>query len=63
MNKSTTKAANKIKKWLITSKEAKTEKGVSSIGINVTRLLSIKSLCKGEKEITKQFAFFIAEKI
>lgn len=59
--KQQTAIANKIKKWIKTAKEAETE--TRYFGLSVTRLLSIKSLCEGNRNTAQYFALFIAQKI
>ncbi len=53
--------ANKIKKWLKTAEETKNE--TRYFGLPITRLTSIKSLCKNDESSAQQFALFIIEKV
>ena len=53
--------ANKIRKWIKTAKEAETQTEYSCLSI--TRLTSIKSLCKENRDSAEKFAFFIAQQI
>jgi hypothetical protein len=55
-----TAIANKIKKWLETAKELRTEK--TRLAIPITRLTSIKSLCEDEIAAQK-FALYIARRV
>lgn len=56
-----TAVANKIKKWLKTVKETETE--TRYFGLPITRLTSIKSLCKDDHKSAQQFALFITQKV
>ena len=53
--------ANKIKKWLKTAEETKTE--TRYFGLPITRLTSIKSLCKTDESSAQEFALFIIERV
>ncbi|MCT7983079.1 hypothetical protein NG796_07220 [Laspinema sp. A4] len=55
-----TKIANIIKKWLKTIKEIQEDTGRNSV--QVTRLTSIKSLCK-DRQPSKHFALHIAKRV
>ncbi len=59
--KEQTAIANKIKKWLKTAEETKTE--TRYFGLPITRLTSIKSLCKNDLHSAQQFALFITQRI
>lgn len=50
--------ANKIKKWILTAKEAETAR----FAVPITRLTSIKSFCN-DKIATEQFALYIAKRV
>jgi len=56
-----TAVANKLKKWLKTAKETETE--TRFFGLPVTRLTSIKSLCKDDETSAEKFALFITRKV
>ena len=53
--------ANKIKKWLKTAEETKTE--TRYFGLPITRLTSLKSLCKNDESSAQQFALFIIQRV
>lgn len=55
-----TKIANILKKWLKTVQELKAEK--TRLAISITRLTSIKSLCRNRKA-AEQFALYMADKV
>ena len=55
--KEQTAIANKIKKWLKTAQETETE--TRYFGLPITRLTSIKSLCKDDEVSAQKFALFI----
>lgn len=59
--KEQTAIANKIKKWLKTAEETETE--TRYFGLPITRLTSIKSLCKDNEISAQQFALFIMKRI
>ncbi len=59
--KEQTAIANKIKKWLKTAEETQTE--TRYFGLPITRLTSIKSLCKNDLHSAQQFALFITQRI
>lgn len=59
--KEQTAIANKIKKWLKTAQETETE--TRYFGLPITRLTSIKSLCKDDEISAQQFALFIMKRI
>ena len=59
--KEQTAIANKIKKWLKTAQETKTE--TRYFGLPITRLTSIKSLCKDNEISAQHFALFIMQKV
>ena len=59
--KEQTAIANKIKKWLKTAEETQTE--TRYFGLPITRLTSIKSLCKNDLHSAQQFALFIIQRI
>ncbi len=51
--------ANKIKKWIQTTKEVEE----SRFAIPITRLTSIKSLCADDEVVTERFALYIAKRV
>lgn len=56
-----TAVANKIKKWLNTVQEIETK--TLYFGLPITRLTSIKSLCKDDENSAERFALFITQKV
>lgn len=59
--KGQTAIANKIKKWIKTAQDTETK--ARYFGLPITRLTSIKSLCKDDEISAQKFALFIIEKI
>ncbi len=59
--KEQTAIANKIKKWLKTAQETETE--TRYFGLPITRLTSIKSLCKDDEISAQKFALFIIKRV
>ena len=59
--KEQTAIANKIKKWLITAQETETK--TRFFGLPITRLTSIKSLCKDDEFSAQKFALFIIKRV
>ena len=59
--KEQTAIANKIKKWIKTAQETETK--TRYFGLPITRLTSIKSLCKDDEISAHKFALFIIKRV